>query len=305
MYNIENDWRGWMRKKVMIILNPTAGKGSAKSSLFDMINELNKQDIFPTIYTTQHSGHAKSLLIKHASSYHTIICCGGDGTLNEIVSGMMELTKRPLLGYIPKGTANDFASTLKLTSNTNKMMKRILENHQFPCDIGSFNDRYFTYVAGFGAFTDVAYTTPQPIKSILGKAAYFLEGIKHLPSITSYHLKITYDDQIIEDNFAFGAITNSKSVGGMQSISTKTADLQDGLFEVLLIRLPNNPLDLQVIITALLKQEMNEKWMCFFKTGALTIDSTDDLKWTLDGEEGGIHNHIRIENKKKAITFLV
>lgn len=294
-----------MVKNIMVILNPTAGKGAAKNSLFDIVDEVNQNDFCPTVFTTQYSGHAKALMIEYASAYEMLICCGGDGTLNEIVSGLMTLEKRPLLGYIPKGTANDFASTLKLTSNTKKMMKRILKEKVFPCDIGSFNDRYFTYVAGFGAFTDVSYTTPQPIKSILGRAAYFLEGIKHLSSITSYHLKIEYNNQILEDDFAFGSITNSKSVGGMQSISTKTADLQDGLFEVLLIRLPNNPLDLQVIITALLKQEINERWMCFFKTNTLHIESNDDLKWTLDGEEGGVHHDIIIENKKKAITFLV
>lgn len=291
--------------KVMILLNPAAGNGSAKRSLFEIIEELNKLQLFPSVFITQHAQHAQLLIQKHASSYKMIICCGGDGTLNEVICGLMNLSKRPLLGYIPKGTANDFASTLKLTNNTKKMVHRILMKNEFPCDIGRFNERYFTYVAGFGAFTDVAYTTPQPIKSILGKAAYFLEGIKHLPSITSYHLKITYDDHIIEDDFAFGTITNSKSVGGMQSISTKTADLQDGLFEVLFIRLPNNPLDLQAIISALLKQEISERWMCFFKTSALKIESKDDLKWTLDGEEGGIHHEVYIENKKKAITFLV
>lgn len=292
-------------EKVMILLNPTAGKGAAKRSLFEIIDELNKRNLYPVVFTTQSSGHAKQLIAEKASLFDLLICCGGDGTLNEVISGLMKLKKRPALGYIPKGTANDFASTLKLTSNTRKMTQRILENNQFPCDIGSFNGRFFTYVAGFGAFTDVSYTTPQNIKSILGKAAYFLEGIKHLPSITSYHLKITYEDTVIEDDFAFGTITNSKSVGGMQSISTKTADLQDGLFEVLLIRLPNNPLDLQIIVTALLKQEINERWMCFFRTNALRIESDDDLKWTLDGEEGGIHHDILIENKKKAITFLV
>lgn len=298
-------YKGGCLMKAMIILNPTAGKGSAKRSLFEIIDELNKQGIQPITFTTQYSGHAKDIITKYGSNYPMVICCGGDGTLNEVVSGMMNLTKRPSLGYLPKGTANDFAFTLKLTSNTKKMMQRILGKTEFPCDIGSFNHKYFTYVAGFGAFTDVSYTTPQQSKNMLGKVAYFLEGFKHLPSITSYHLKITYGDSVIEDDFAFGTITNAKSVGGMQSISTKVADLQDGLFEVLLIRLPNNPLDLQVIITALLKQEINERWMCFFKTDALRIESDDELKWTLDGEEGGIHHDVYIENKNKAITFLV
>lgn len=292
-------------KHVMIVLNPAAGKGAARRSLYEIIDELNKRKLYPVVFTTQHRAHAEELIRLHAHRFDLIICCGGDGTLNETINGLMQIEKRPLLGYIPKGTANDFASTLKLTSHTRNMTQRILALHKFPCDIGKFNERCFTYVAGFGAFTDVSYTTPQNIKNILGRAAYFLEGIKHLPSITSYHLKITYDDQIIEDDFAFGTITNSKSIGGMQSISTKTADLQDGLFEVLLIRLPNNPLDLQAIITALLKQEIHERWMLFFKTNALHIQCKDDLKWTLDGEEGGIQHDVKIENKKKAITFLV
>lgn len=294
-----------MKKKIMVIINPYAGTGSVKNTLFEIADEIVRHQDEPTVFITQYAGHAKELLREQAHKYDIVICSGGDGTLNEVVSGFMELPQKPYLGYLPSGTVNDFASTLNISRNPREQVRNILQQRPFACDIGQFNENFFTYVAGFGAFTDVSYTTPQATKSILGKAAYFLESIRHLPSITTYHLKVTYKGNYIEDDFTFGAVTNSKSVAGMQSISTKMAELDDGLFEVLLIRMPQNPLDLQIIITTLMKQEINERFMCFFKTDHIEIECEEGLQWTLDGENGGSHKKAVIENKNKAITFLV
>lgn len=289
----------------MIIVNPIAGKGSAKNAIYEIVDELVRFENLPAVFTTQYNGHATKLIHEYAKAFDFIICCGGDGTLNEVISSIMCLDKQIYLGYVPAGTVNDFASTLNITKNPREGVRMMLSERTFACDIGKFNEQFFTYVAGFGAFTDVSYTTSQTIKSVLGKAAYFLESMKHLPNFKTYALKINYENQVIEDKFAFGAITNSKSVGGMQSASTKTAELDDGLFEVLFIRMPQNPLDLQFLITTLLKQEINEKFMCFFKTDRLLIESEEEIRWTLDGEDGGLHKKIIIENKNKAITFLV
>lgn len=294
-----------MYHSIMFIFNPNAGKGKVKSSLYSIIDGFTRMNAIVTVFPTQYKHHGKELIQQHAAQYELIVCSGGDGTLNEVVSGLMELENRPPLAYIPTGTVNDFANTLHLSSNITKALEIFAKNQCFACDICTFNNRYFTYVAAFGAFTEVSYKTPQATKNMLGRAAYFLESIKQLPNITTYHMKITTNDRIIEDDFVFGAITNAKSIAGFQSVSTKHALLDDGEFEVLLVRMPQNPLDLQIIITALLKQEINEKFMEFFTSNSLRIESDAKASWTLDGEEGGNPECIEITIKNKAVTFLV
>lgn len=296
-----------MDRKAMFLYNPQAGKGKVKSSLHAIIDGFSRLDYEVTVFPTQYKQHANNLIKLYASHYDLIVCSGGDGTLNEVVSGLMRLErlKRPEIAYIPTGTVNDFATTLKLSSNVNKAMQIFAKKTKFPCDICSFNEHYFTYIAAFGAFTPVSYQTSQSIKNVLGRVAYFLEGFKQLSNITNYHLRIEASDRIIDDNFVFGAITNAKSVGGFHPINTKCAELDDGEFEVLLIRMPKNPLDFQIIVTALLKQEINEKFMEFFVSDHLLIECDETCMWTLDGEQGGQHKHIEIELKNKAITFLV
>lgn len=289
----------------MFLFNPKAGKGKVKSSLYSIIDGFFSMGYLVTCFPTQHKDHAIELIQTYASSYDLVIVSGGDGTLNEVISAYMCIAHRPPLAYIPTGTVNDFANTLHLSGNVKDALEIFTKKEVFECDICSFNERYFTYIAAFGAFTEVSYQTPQSTKNMLGKAAYFLEGIKQLPNITDYHMKIISNDLVIEDDFIFGAITNSKSVAGFQSINTKCAQLDDGEFEVLLIRKPQNPLDLQIIITALLKQEINEKFMIFFTSNSLIIESDVNATWTLDGEEGGSPQYIDIKIKNKAIPFLV
>lgn len=294
-----------MARKCMLILNPKAGKGKMKNSLFQIVDGFFAMGYLVTCFPTAYKGHATEMLAEYGADYDLIACSGGDGTLNEVVNGMLQMERRVPLAYIPSGTVNDFANTLELTSNVKKAMEKFEKQEQFACDICSFNQCYFTYVAAFGAFTQVSYHTPQATKNTLGRTAYFLEGIKQLPKLTTYHMRLTTKDRIIEDDFVFGAITNARSVAGFQSVNTKNAQLDDGEFEVLLIRMPQNPLDLQIIITALLKQEINEKFMEFFTASSLDIESDENASWTLDGEAGGSPQKIHIEIKNKAITFLV
>lgn len=309
MYNKEIDRKEGMnmQKNLMFLYNPHAGKGKVKSSLNSIIDGFSRLGYVACVFPTQHKHHGEELIKQYAKRACLVVCSGGDGTLNEVVSGLMQLPfeKRPPVAYIPTGTVNDFATTLQLSSNVNKALQIFANENQFPCDICSFNQRYFTYIAAFGAFTQVSYQTSQSIKNVLGRAAYFLEGFKQLPNITNYHLHIEAKDRIIDDDFVFGAITNAKSIAGFHSINTKCAQLDDGEFEVLLVRMPKNPLDLQIIITALLKQEINEKFMEFFTSDHLLIDCDEACEWTLDGEDGGKHQHIEITMKNKAVTFLV
>lgn len=294
-----------MKRKVMIIMNPKAGKGTAKTALFTICDKFTAMGDFVSVFVTQYRNHARELSQQLGASFDILVCMGGDGTWNEVINGMMELRDKPQLCYLPSGTVNDFASTLKLPKSASKMMELVETYRPFPCDIGKFSNHYFTYVAAFGIFTEISYSTPQNSKNSFGKIAYFMEGIKQLTKIPRYHIKAYVDDELIEDDFVFGCISNSKYVGGFTSVSAKYAELDDGLFEILLVRTPNNPLDVQNILAALLKQEVNEHWMYFRKSGTIRIESEELIPWTLDGEDGGETLTATIENKNKAVTILV
>lgn len=306
VYNIKRQGDGSMKRSVMIIMNPKAGKGNAKTALFTICDRFCAMQDEVHVYVSQYPSHAM-VLSQELGSYHDILLCiGGDGTWNEVINGVMSLQKQPLLAYLPTGTVNDFASSLKMSKNPTTLMDHIETYTPFACDIGDFNhQRYFTYVAAFGLFTDVSYSTPQRSKNTFGKIAYYLEGIKQLASIPRYHIKLHVNDEVIEDDYIFGCISNSKYVAGFTTVSTKNAQMDDGLFEILMIRTPNNPLDVQVIIAALLRREVNHDWMYFTTATSLTIESKEAIPWTLDGEEGGSTLSVEIENKSKAVTILV
>lgn len=189
-------------------------------------------------------------------------------------------------------------------------MKRAAEivaaGHTFPCDVGMFNQDVFIYVAAFGLFTEVSYGTPQEMKNMLGHMAYILEGMKHLQNIKSYHMKVTYGEQVIEDDFIYGMITNSFSVGGFKNITRRNeVALNDGLFEVTLIKHPNNPIELNSILAALISEKIDTEYMYSFKADKLLIESDEEIAWTLDGEFGGNHTKITMENLKEAIDIIV
>lgn len=294
-----------MNRKVMIIMNPKAGKGNAKSSLFTICDKFNAMQDHVEVFVTQYEHHATKLSKMYGEQYDILVCMGGDGTWNEVISGLLSVKKRPAVCYLPSGTVNDFASTLKLSKSASKMMEHVEEYIPFPCDMGKFNKQYFTYIVAFGIFTEVSYSTPQNIKNTFGKVAYFLEGFKQLTRIPHYHVKVEVNNEIIEDDFIFGSITNSKYIAGFSYVSAKDTELDDGLFEVMLIRSPNNPMDVQAIIAALLKREVNEKWMYFCKCKSLRILSKQPIPWTLDGEDGGETTECTITNLHKAITILI
>ena len=232
-----------------------------------------------------------------------IVCSGGDGTLDEVVTGIMEAESSVPIGYIPAGSTNDFANSLFMPKNMTKVAEMIMEEELYHCDIGRFNQKTFAYVAAFGLFTDVSYETSQDLKNVLGHVAYVLEGVKRLFDIKSYHMKVTSDEVQAEDDFIVGMITNSRSVGGFKNLTGKNVDMNDGLFEVTLIVHPKNPLQLQEIITALVMAEDNTDLIYSFKTKKLTIESDEEVPWTLDGEFGGDHSYVDIENRHKALNL--
>ena len=288
---------------MLFVFNPKAGKGKIKTHLLDIVDIFSRHDYEIIIRSTQAPRDAYEKAKEYANSVDMIVCSGGDGTLDEVVTGIMEAESSVPIGYIPAGSTNDFANSLFMPKNMTKVAEMIMEEELYHCDIGRFNQKTFAYVAAFGLFTDVSYETDQDLKNVLGHVAYVLEGVKRLFDIKSYHMKVTSDEVQAEDDFIVGMITNSRSVGGFKNLTGKNVDMNDGLFEVTLIAHPKNPLQLQEIITALVMAEDNTDLIYSFKTKKLTIESDEEVPWTLDGEFGGDHSYVDIENRHKALNL--
>ncbi len=290
---------------MLFIYNPRAGKAQIRSNLLDIIDIFVKAGYEVTAYPTQAAGDAVKAVRTRRDGYDIVVCSGGDGTLDEVVSGMMQCDEKLPIGYIPAGSTNDFANSLGIPKSMIKAADVVVKGINFPCDIGAFNYDSFIYVAAFGIFTDVSYETKQDVKNVLGHAAYLVEGVKRLPSVRSYPLKITNSDQVIEGEFLYGMVTNSYSVGGFRGITGQDILLDDGLFEVTLIRKPSNPLDLNNIILALVDKRVKSEHIHTFKTARLIVESETPLSWTLDGEFGGEHCRAVIENRRKVLDIRV
>ena len=303
-FNIEGEM--FNMKRMLFIYNPRAGKGLLKPKLSDIIDIFVKAGYEVTVYPTQAYRDAyKKILGYNAEEYDLVVCSGGDGTIDEVVTGMMHRSARTPVGYIPTGTTNDFANSLHIPKGLLKAADNAVNGELFPCDVGKFNDDIFVYVAAFGIFTDVSYETKQEVKNILGHLAYVLEGTKRLFNVPSYSIRVEHDGEVIEDEFIFGMVTNSRSVGGFRSMIGKQVVFDDGLFEVTLIRKPANPIALQEIIAALLIEQVDTKHMYTFKTGHITFESLEEIPWTLDGEFGGEHDEVVIDNLNKQLEIMV
>ena len=292
-----------MAKKMLFVFNPKAGKGRIKMHLLDIVDIFSSHDYEVIIRATQAPKDAYEKAKEYADSVDLIVCSGGDGTLDEVVTGITEKNSNVPIGYIPAGSTNDFANSLFMPKSMVKAAQMIMEEKLYHCDIGRFNGQTFAYVAAFGLFTDVSYETDQDLKNVLGHVAYLLEGVKRLFDIKSYHMKVTSEEIQVEDDFIVGMITNSRSVGGFKNLTGKNVDMNDGLFEVTLIRHPKNPLQLQKIMTALVMAEDNTDMIYSFKSKKLMIETEEEVPWTLDGEFGGDHTYVEIENRHKALNL--
>jgi YegS/Rv2252/BmrU family lipid kinase len=294
-----------MKKRMLFIYNPKAGKTLIRNKLADILDIFAKADYEITIHPTQRAGEATQVIAQGEDEYDLLVCSGGDGTLKEVVSGVMKRDLHIPIGYIPAGSTNDFAQSYKLPKNMLKAAHIAVEGKDFACDVGKFNKNTFVYVAAFGLFTNVTYETDQDVKNVLGHMAYVLEGMKSLSSIPSYRMKITYEDKVIEDDFMFGMITNAVSVGGFKGITGKHIKLDDGVFEVTLIKRPKTIKALNDLVWSLVNREFDADDMYFFRTGRLVCESKEAVAWTVDGENGGIHFEVEIQNLNKAICIRV
>ena len=291
-----------MKKKALFLVNPHSGKGLIKNNLLGIIDVLVNADYEVTVYPTQGRGDAERLTRERDSIYDLVVCSGGDGTLDEIVTGMIQSGRKTTIGYIPAGSTNDFANSLNLPTSMKKAAEVIAAGKVFACDVGLFDEDVFVYM--------------------LGHMAYILEGVKHLQNIKSYQMKVTYKtienngfgeteecEKVVEDDFIFGMITNSLSVGGFKSLTGnvmgKNVVLNDGLFEVTLVKMPKNPVELNSILVALMSEKVDTEFMYCLKSSELLIESQEEVAWTLDGEYGGKHTCVKLKNKQKAIDILV
>lgn len=292
-------------KKMLFIFNPRSGKAQIRNKLMDILDIFTKAGYELLVHVTQRPGDAMKAAALYGSSVDLVVCSGGDGTLNETISGLMELEDFPNLGYIPSGSTNDFASSLKISKNMITAAEAAVSGTPFPIDIGCFcGDRHFVYIAAFGAFTEVSYLTPQDKKNVLGHQAYMLEGMKSLASIKSYCIRVECEEITLEGEFIFGMVTNTISVGGFKGLVTQDVALDDGEFEVLLIRTPKTPMDLTNIINYMfLKEEPNE-YVHKFRTRSLKVLSEEPVDWVLDGEFGGTRREVQIINLKKQIRIM-
>ena len=293
-------------KRLLLVVNPRSGKAKMKTELLKVVEILSLDGYAVEVYPTKSAGDAtvKASALK-SKDYDLIVVCGGDGTLNEVITGLMTANADIPIGYIPSGTLNEWSTGLGISKNIQKAAKDILTGQEQTLDIGRFEERYFSYTASFGAFTEASYTTPQDVKNVLGQAAYVFEGVKSLGNIKPIHLKFVADGREIEGDFLFGAISNSMSVGGIVKFDSNEVALNDGYFEVLLIRNPDNILKLQPMIDGILKKELNREGMEFFKTKEITVYSENPVSWTLDGEYAAGRDIIKISNIHNAVRFMV
>ena len=291
-------------KKLFFVMNPHAGMRKANKILPDILAEFNRAGFDVTVHITACRGDAKKVVCDRASQMDLVVCCGGDGTFNEVIAGVMESGVDLPVGYIPAGSTNDFASSLGLPSDPVKAAKSIANGQPQRLDVGCFGGRYFTYVASFGAFTKASYATPQNVKNALGHTAYLLEGIQELSQIHKEHLRLELEDEVIEDDFLFGAICNSTSVGGILTLDPKQVDMQDGMFEVLLVRSPKDLAEIAECIQAVQRQTYNCKMMTFRSAKKVTVYADENMAWTLDGEKEPGHESVTVENLHHAFRLI-
>ncbi len=294
-----------MSKRMLFIYNPFSGKGLVGKHLSDIVDAMVKKGFEVTVYPTQAREDGLRKAMEEAANYDRIVCSGGDGTLDEVMTGVMRSGVDIPIGYIPAGSTNDFASSLKIPKNMVKAAEVAAGDHVFSCDIGDFNGDTFVYVAAFGLFTEVSYKTSQQLKNILGHVAYILEGAKHLTKIPAFPMKVEHDGEIIKDKFIYGMVTNSKSVGGFKGITGKDVHLDDGVFEVTLIKKPKNPAELTTILASLTSRKDETDLIYTFKTNELKVTTKTEVPWTLDGEFGGNHKELVVKNLNKRVNILV
>lgn len=297
-------------KRLLLIYNASAGRQKVKAMLPDLLDVFAREGCLTTVVPTQAPGDAGKAAAALGAGFDRVVCCGGDGTLNDTVSGLMRVhdALRPTLGYIPTGTTNDFSRNLSLPRGTEKLALTACGGVPRRIDLGRAGERWFTYVAAFGLFTDVSYSTPQNVKNLLGHTAYLIEGASRLASVKSYTMRVESGDRTVEGEFIYGMVGNTVSVGGLLNLPQDLVKLDDGQFEVLLVRKPQTALEFQSIVHTLLNQkreteDADNALVLGFAADKITFTCQEAVPWTLDGEFGGEHQSLRVENHKQSLVL--
>lgn len=294
-----------MARTLLFIVNPKAGRTRSTAPLYDVIAHFCQEGYLVDLRQTQGQGHAARMVEEEGGRYDRIVCCGGDGTLNEVVTGAMALAAAPPLGYIPSGSTNDFAASLRLPDQPLEAARLITASPGRLLDVGSFNGRPFVYVASFGAFTKASYSAPQNVKNDLGHLAYILEGAKDLSTLRPYQAAITAGDECFDGEFLFGAVTNATSVGGLMKLQSQWVVLDDGRFEMLLVPNPKSAAALQGLIRSLLLQDYDGAGVIFRHVTGITVRTEERFPWSLDGEFAPGQEQVEIRNLHQRLTFLL
>lgn len=291
-------------KKMLFVLNPKAGKCKANRYLADILGAFCQAGYTVITHVTSGVGDATQAVKRYAQAVDLVVCCGGDGTFNETVNGVLLCGAPTPIGYIPAGSTNDFAASINLPTQPLEAVQNIIEGHPVAYDIGQFGQRYFTYVASFGAFTRVSYDTPQNVKNALGHTAYILASIKDISQIRSLHIKMELDNETIEDDFIFGSISNSTSVGGILTLDPNKVDMCDGMFEILLVRAPKSLAGIHECIQALQSKRYDCQMISFRSSSSIRVTADPEMVWTLDGERADGARSIDICNKHLAVNLM-
>lgn len=294
-----------MSKKMLFIFNPRSGKGMIRNKLLDIIDVFVKGGYEVIVHPTQGPKDAGNMAREMAKEVDLIVCSGGDGTMDEVVTGLMEGNISIPVGYIPAGSTNDFASSLEIPKDMVQAAQNIVDGSRYSVDVGSFNGDTFIYVAAFGLFTEVSYRTSQDLKNMLGHVAYLLEGAKYIFNVKAQWLEVEANGRCYEGEYIYGMITNSHSVGGFKHLIGPGVEMNDGLFEVTLIKKPQNAIELNEILASLLNAVDTTELIDSFKADKIRIHSLEPISWTLDGEFGGEHTDVEVENIKQALELLL
>ena len=291
-------------RKLLFLVNPNAGQRRVNKSLADIIGIFNEGGYEVTVFLTNGPGSGTKIVQVRAADYDLVVCAGGDGTLNETITGVLRAGADCPVGYIPCGSTNDFASTLKLSTDVVQAAKDIMMGAPEEYDVGRWGDRYFVYIASFGAFTRVSYSTPQNLKNALGHLAYVLSGIQELPQIRNIPMALELDGQVLDGEYLFGAVSNSTSVGGVFTLDASQVDLRDGKFEVILVRMPRDMAELTQCATALQNHTYDCAAITFRSVSRLKVHQDPALLWTLDGERAEGGDVVEIENLHRAVRLV-
>lgn len=295
-----------MAKKLMLIINPAAGRGGYKFNFGEAMLTLSRGGYDPTLFFTSARAEATNFAAKYADRFDAVACIGGDGTLSEVLAGLMKLKDPPPLGYIPMGTANDVATTLGLPKNdTVGAARRMLDGEPHPFDVGGFGDNeYFAYIAAFGAFTEVSYATPQNQKRVLGHLAYVLQGMAQLGKIESYRTKVEYDGGVVEGDLLYGSMSNSTSVAGIVKLKEDMVCLGDGISELVLVKNPGSVAQLANIVDGVINQRYDSDNLMILHTKRARFTFEKPVAWTRDGESGGEYQQIELCNYPSPVRLI-